>query len=185
MPAQERMSAKDYLKEVKGGDSIAETPLSKQIRELLDLLHLEHDRIQSGRIFLKTSYTSKKTGQAKEHGRWIYLSKSGTPDRWCLIHKRLVFIEVKVKGKLPSKDQVTRQAELAAAGAIILNVDSFEDARAKITGLQKDLDPKELEKRIKAALAGIHKVMHMDDMDEITFANLIMRIIKKEEFDEQ
>lgn len=141
MRGTEIMSAAEYRKEVGAGDEIKETPLSAQIAGLMNTLHLENDRIQSGKLYVVTKYTSRKTGKEKEHGRWIQMAKKGTPDRWCLIHKRWILVEVKTKGKKPTAEQITRQRELAAAGAIILNVDSLGDAHQCLTALKKRLDP--------------------------------------------
>lgn len=145
-------------------EEIKETPLSKQIRDLLDALHLENDRIQSGRLYVVTKYRTK-AGADKEHGRWIWMSKAGTPDRWCMIHKRLVFIEVKTKSKKPTPIQLQRQDELRASGAIILNVDSFEMAEREIRQLIKYLDPVRARELLKIRL--------LDLLTDLNFNNYI------------
>lgn len=138
----ERISITEFRKMAGVGADIAETPLSAQIKELMDRLGLENDRIQAGKLYVVTKYKSRKTGKEKEHGRWIQMAKKGTPDRWCIIHKRWVVVEIKTKGKKPTPDQIKRQKELERAGAIILNVDSLETAEKQIKGLMRDLDPR-------------------------------------------
>lgn len=174
----QKMSIAEYRNQTGAGDQIKETPLSAQIAKLMDAMDLENDRIQSGRLYVVSKYTSKKTNKTKEHGRWIWMAKTGTPDRWCIIHKRFVLVEVKTKGKKPTVEQIQRQRQLKAAGAICINVDSLEDASQKLHQLKRDLDPKAKMERLRLELADLHTAMRMDQMEPETFANLIIRYVE-------
>lgn len=145
----EKLTVAEWRKETGSGDSIKETPLSAQIAGLMNSLKLENDRIQSGKIKVVKEYTNRTDGKLKRFEHWMELSKKGTPDRWCLIHGKMVFVEVKTKGKKPTAVQLQRQAELIKAGAIVINVDSLQDAHEKLTRLKADLDPKKREKQLR------------------------------------
>lgn len=163
----ERMSVAEYKKAVGSGDEIRETPLSKQIQQLLNALGLENDRIQAGKLIIPSEY-ERKDGTKTKHTRVITLAKKGTPDRWCLIHKRWCLLEIKVKGKKPTKEQIQRHRELAAAGAIIINGDSFESFESQIKQLMKDLDPKRQRQRIRElVLAQRGDAVLVDHLDRI------------------
>lgn len=177
MSATERMSPAEYRKETGSGSEIKETPLSAQIAGLMNSLNLENDRLQSGKLYVVTKYTSRKTGKQKEHGRWVQMAKKGTPDRWCLIHSRWILVEVKTKGKKPTDVQIDRQQDLAAAGAIILNVDSLEDAQRHLAALKTQLDPKRREQQLKLRLEDFYQ--ELDCMDSDEFVNRIMKLINE------
>lgn len=87
--------------------------ISAQIAEYLDHRHIYNDRLNSGKIF---------TGK-----RCIVLCKEGTPDRFCIHHGRIIFIETKMQGGKPRANQLARQQELTAAGALVINCDSLDD----------------------------------------------------------
>ena len=92
--------------------TISETGLSGMIAEYLDRRRIYNDRLNSGMI---------RSGH-----HFIHLCKTGTPDRFCIVRGRIIFIEVKVFGKKASVDQLARHRELAAAEAVVIVADSFE-----------------------------------------------------------
>lgn len=112
-------------------DKIKETPLSKQIKEALDALGVENERLQSGKVL-----ASGRMNQS----HWMQLCKAGTPDRLAIVQGFAIFIEVKTKGKEPTAEQKNRQRQLAAAGAFIINADSLDDFTRKFLPLKAKLN---------------------------------------------
>jgi hypothetical protein len=117
--------------------TIKETPLSAQIAEYLNLRRIYNDRINSGKAEVIKRYFCKKTSAWKNYTHWLHLAKDGTPDRFAILKGRIIFIEVKQLGKKPEPNQLERQAELIAAGAIVINCDSFDDFQAKFKEVEK------------------------------------------------
>jgi|SRR6185369_9727447 len=97
--------------------TVKETALSNQIAKYLSLRGFYHDRLNSGKIRIGS--------------RVVTLCREGTPDRFCIISGRIVFVEVKQKDKKPTQAQLQRHEELKAAGAVVLVTDSFNDFEQK------------------------------------------------------
>jgi hypothetical protein len=135
----EKMSITDYKKQL--SDDKSESTISKQIRQYVSGSGFEIDRLNSGKINLKTNYTSKKTGAVTHYNRWIYLCKKGTPDLLALAFGFAVYIETKIKDGTPSPDQLLRQQELLRAGAFVINADSFESFEKQWLELIEKLKP--------------------------------------------
>lgn len=91
---------------------ISETALSGMIAEYLDRRRIYNDRLNSG--------------MAKIGKHFIQLCKTGTPDRFCIVSGRIIFIEVKAFGKKATVEQLTKHKELQASGAIVIVADSFD-----------------------------------------------------------
>lgn len=95
--------------------NLSETPeqtVSKQIQSYLDARHIYNDRLNAGKVRIGS--------------RYIQFAKNGTPDRWCLVKGKMVFIEVKRKGKKPTPEQLERHEELRSHGAVVIVSDSLE-----------------------------------------------------------
>ncbi len=174
-----RMSAKEYKKEVKADDHITETPLSKQIEQLFNLHGLENDRLQSGKLVIPSVYKSKVTGKTTKHTRVINLAKTGTPDRWCLIHSRWCLFEVKTKGKEATPAQKLRHKQLRAAGAIVVTVDSFEAAEQMVKELKHQLDPQRLITAVRFGLINFFDKMSGSALELDQAAEQIIKEIEK------
>lgn len=93
--------------------TVSETAISGMVADYLDARRIYNDRLNSGMV---------RVGH-----RFIYLCKSGTPDRLAIISGRAVYIEVKSAGKKPTADQINRHTELRAAGAFVIVCDSFDE----------------------------------------------------------
>ena len=115
---------------------IKETPLSAQFAQYLNTQKVYHDRLNSGKVNVVKKYFCRKTNQWKEFSNWLHLCQIGTPDRFAILPPELdpdgvggkiLFIEVKVKGKNPTPEQVAKHEELRAVGAIVLVVRSLEE----------------------------------------------------------
>ena len=92
--------------------TVSETAISGMVADYLDARRIYNDRLNSGMV---------RVGH-----KFIYLCKKGTPDRLAIVSGRAVYIEVKSLGKKPSADQISRHAELRAAGAFVIVADSFD-----------------------------------------------------------
>jgi hypothetical protein len=103
--------------------TIKEAPLSDSIRVYLDRKQIYNDRLNSGKL--------------KVGSRMIHLCKKGTPDRFAIVAGRIIFIEVKMKDKKPTPEQLERHQELERSGAIVLVAHSLEDF---ISQFKKNLD---------------------------------------------
>lgn len=99
--------------------------VSNMVKEYLDKHKIYNDRLNSGKIYTG-SYC-------------VHLCKEGTPDRFCIHNGRIIFIETKMLNKKPTEIQIDRQAELIAAGAIVLNVDSFDSFVNQFREVEKTL----------------------------------------------
>ena len=126
----EKMKAKDYLGglfPVTGRPKALEPKeagISKSIEMYLDKLHVYNDRLNSGQVEIVKRYKDPWGGWT-EKKRWIRLSKKGTPDRFFIMSGRIFFIEVKMRGKVPTPEQIERHQELRRAGARIIVADSL------------------------------------------------------------
>ena len=107
--------------------TIRETPLSAQIAEWLDTRRIYNDRLNCGKI---------KTPD----GRWIYLCKTGTPDRFAIIRGQIIFIEVKMFGEKLTPEQRTKHDELRSHGAVVIVADSFDDFVSKLSAIRAALE---------------------------------------------
>lgn len=103
--------------------TIKETALSASIAEWLDVKRIYNDRLNSGKI--------------KSGNRMIHLCKPGTPDRFAILQGRIVFIEVKQKGKTATAEQLKRHEELRASGAFVIVADSFDDFERKFNVIRR------------------------------------------------
>lgn len=117
--------------------TIKETPLSKTIAEWLNVHRIYNDRINSGKVEVVKRYP--KNGIWTEYRNWMTLAKTGTPDRFAIYKGRIIFIEVKQKGKKPTSDQLERQQELIASGSIVINTDSVDDFIAQFKAIQSNI----------------------------------------------
>ena len=107
--------------------TIRETSLSAAIAKFLTNRRIYNDRLQCGKIETKS-------------GRWIHLCKPGTPDRFCIIGGRIIFIEVKRQGKKPTLDQLKRHKKLKASGAVVLIADSFQNFLEQFTNIREQIE---------------------------------------------
>jgi hypothetical protein len=92
--------------------TIKETSLSAQVKSYLDNRGIYNDRLQCGRVETMS-------------GNWVYLCKTGTPDRFAIMCGQIIFIEVKKHRASPTTIQLEKHHELRASGAIVIVVDSF------------------------------------------------------------
>ena len=93
--------------------TIRETSLSAQIAKYLDNRGIYNDRLQCGNIETK-------------RGNWIRLCKTGTPDRFAIIHGQIIFIEVKRFDGKTSLEQAQTHRKLQDAGAVVIVAHSFD-----------------------------------------------------------
>lgn len=107
--------------------TIKETPLSAMIAAYLDNRGVYNDRLNSGQVTTK-------------QGNYLYLCKSGTPDRFAILRGQIIFIEVKMFGKKPSEAQKIRHDELCQSGAIVLVCDSYDNFIGKFTAIRAALE---------------------------------------------
>lgn len=130
---QERISAKDYRAMVEGGPKGAsrrnkrvEGDLSKAIAEDLTLVKkIINERLQSGSLkVVKERIT--RSGERRRYEGFVKFCTEGTPDR-VAFNGVTIFFEVKKKGETSSPKQRERQAELRRAGAVVVEIDCFED----------------------------------------------------------
>ena len=125
----EKMKAKDYLGglfPVTGRPKALEPKeagISKSIENYLDRLHIYNDRLNSGSVEVIKRF--KRDGIWQERKNWMRLAKKGTPDRFFIMSGRIFFIEVKMRGKVPTPEQIERHQELRRAGARIIVADSL------------------------------------------------------------
>ena len=125
----ERMRAKDFiggLFPVSGRPKALEPKeqgISKAIENYLDRLHIYNDRLNSGSVEVIKRF--KRDGIWQERKNWMRLAKKGTPDRFFIMSGRIFFIEVKMRGKVPTPEQIERHQELRRAGARIIVADSL------------------------------------------------------------
>jgi hypothetical protein len=92
--------------------TIKETKLSRQIAAYFDHRRIYNDRLNCGKV--------QTTG-----GSWLYLCKTGTPDRFAIVCGQIVFVEVKMRDEKPSAEQLKRHDELRQSGAIVIVADEF------------------------------------------------------------
>lgn len=102
-----------------------ESVTSAMVAAYLDRRRIYNDRLNSGKVF---------TGN-----RCIMLCKDGTPDRFAILKGIIIFIETKIKDGKPRPNQLARQAELIAAGARVINCDSFDDFVKKFREVEAGL----------------------------------------------
>ena len=107
--------------------TIRETSLSARIAEYLTAQKIYHDRLNCGTV---------KT----DNGNWLYLCKTGTPDRFAIVRGYIVFIEVKRLGEKPTPEQTERHDELRKSGAIVLVVDSYESFIKEFSAINGNLN---------------------------------------------
>lgn len=116
--------------------------ISKSIQDYLNRRGIYNDRINSGQLEVVT--TSQGKNGPKEYRRWIRLAKKGTPDRFAIIPPsmdrlkrggQIVFIEVKMRGKKPSPEQLERHEELRRSGATVIIADSLDSFIAQFNEL--------------------------------------------------
>jgi hypothetical protein len=83
---------------------------------------------------LESAIESKAVKFAESRGWWNVklekCSKRGVPDRLFIRRARVVFIEFKRGGEVPSLQQQIRMAELLAQGVEVHWFDNYEDAAA-------------------------------------------------------
>ena len=106
--------------------SPSEATISKMIEQFLTAKGLYNDRLNSGKIFIKSKYYRKKTNDFAESSRVVILCKAGTPDRFFIVKGKIYYIETKILNETPTPEQLARHAELRDAGAVVLVVDSFD-----------------------------------------------------------
>jgi len=103
--------------------TIKESSLSAQIAEWLEDRMIYNDRLQAGEAKSRDGYFMK-------------LCKPGTPDRFAIVHGRIIFIEVKRLGEKPSNQQLERHEEIRQSGAIVLIVDSFNSFVSELNSIR-------------------------------------------------
>jgi hypothetical protein len=127
----EKMKAKDYLGglfPVSGRPKALEPKeagISKAIEDYLNRLHVYTDRMNAGSVEVIKRF--KRDGIWTERRNWMRLAKKGTPDRFFIMSGRIFFIEVKMRGKRPTPEQLERHQELRRAGARIIVTDGLGD----------------------------------------------------------
>lgn len=117
--------------------TIKETPLSAQIAEYLSLRRIYNDRLNSGAVEVVRKSCVK--GVWKTYQNWMQLCKKGTPDRFAILCGFIIFIEVKMLGKEPTDDQLTRHDELRASGAIVIVADSFDSFKEQFNEVERKI----------------------------------------------
>lgn len=106
----------------------SEANISKSIEGFLNSQKIYNDRLNSGQVEVRKKYLCRKTNSWKEFFNWLTLCKAGTPDRMFIVEGRIYYVEVKMRGKKPSPDQITRHDELRTkAGAVVIVADSIEN----------------------------------------------------------
>lgn len=103
--------------------TIKETPLSAQIAEYFDNRGIYNDRLNCGKV-------------QTTRGNWLTLCKVGTPDRFCIVRGRIIFVEVKMRGEKPSSDQLTKHDELRESGAVVIVADSFDYFKSQFEAIR-------------------------------------------------
>jgi hypothetical protein len=89
-----------------------ESSLSAQIAAYLSNRGIYNERLNSGKVETKSGY-------------WIKLCERGTPDRIAIVRGQAIFIETKILGEKPTKEQLEKHDELRDAGAIVIVADSY------------------------------------------------------------
>lgn len=95
----------------------SEQSVSKAIEQFLDAKRVYNDRLNSGKVCVKSP-------GGKDY--WVQLCKKGTPDRFFITGGQIVFVEVKKRGRKPTNEQLARHEELKRSGAIVMVADSID-----------------------------------------------------------
>lgn len=136
---QKKMSMAEYHA-AKDKDK-PESQISKDVKTFVqNFPGADIDRLNSGKLVITSSYELKRQpGTIKTSTRAVMLSKKGTPDLLAIYFGRAIYIETKISGKLPKAEQFDRQAELKAAGARVINADSFRSFETQWLRIVKEI----------------------------------------------
>lgn len=105
----------------------SEANVSKSIERFLNSQKIYNDRLNSGKVEVRKKYLCRKTNSWKEFFNWLTLCKAGTPDRFAIVNSKIIFIEVKMKGKKPTPEQLAKHKELESHGAVVIVADSIDN----------------------------------------------------------
>jgi hypothetical protein len=103
-----------------------ESFISKSIQHWLDVHRVYNDRLNSGKVEVVKRFKDRVTGTWRERRNWLQLCKKGTADRFFLLGGRIYFVEVKMRGQVPTPEQLQWHDAMRRAHCKVIVADSLQ-----------------------------------------------------------